>query len=231
MTGEPAAKRQRTEEPTAEDLARVAAALEQVEEVNAELEKADEALAKEVLALERAANRKKAPTFAKRNALLAQVPGFWKRALSNHPLLAASMDEQDELILEHATSLDVEFLDDANGSYKLSLALKENPFVANKTVWKQIVFVEDEEADDEVTASGVEWKDTDEAKEAKEVGATFISWFGSAEGDHDLAEFVKDEVWKHPVQLYMADEDDDEEDDEEGEGEDDEGEEGDDAEE
>jgi template-activating factor I len=146
--------------------------------------------------------------------------------LVNHPLIGASVEKHDEQVLNHATSLDVTFVDD-NGGFKIELKLKENPFVASKSLWKQVTFSDEDEAT--VTTSDIEWKTTDEAKEVAE-HASFIQWFVSSEGEQDFAEFIKNEVWANPMPFYVngeSDDEDDDEDDEEGEGDDDDEEEAD----
>lgn len=148
--------------------------------------------------------------------------------LVNHPLIGSSIEKQDEQVLDHVTALDVTFVDDAGG-FKIELKLKENPLVASKSLWKQVTFSEEDEAT--VTTSGIEWKTSDEAKEAAE-HASFIQWFVSSEGEQDFAEFIKNEAWANPMPFYAnADSDDEDEDDEDEEGEDEDEEEGDEEEE
>lgn len=52
-------------------------------------------------------------------------------------------------------------------------ALSENPFLSSTALWKQITFTEDDDAEPTVTAAELAWKDTDEAKEAKEEASFF----------------------------------------------------------
>lgn len=61
-----------------------------------------------------------------------------------------------------------------------------------------------------------------------------MQWFASTEGQQSDAEFIKDDLYKTPVQFFLAedeDEDDDGEDEEEGEDEEGEGEDEEEAEE
>lgn len=86
MTGPPSPKRQRTEEPkaeepTPEEIARIQKVMEDVEKVNGELEKEDEQQAKEIVAIEAKYNKAKQPAYAKRSKLLAQIPTFWKQVV------------------------------------------------------------------------------------------------------------------------------------------------------
>lgn len=49
---------------------------------------------------------------------------------------------------------------------------KENPFLASTSLWKDVKFTDDDEAD--VTASEIEWKESEEAKELSE-NCSFIT--------------------------------------------------------
>lgn len=86
MTGEPSPKRQRTEDPKEEELEQIQKVINEVEKVNEELEKAEQEQAKEILVIESKYNKVKAPTYAKRGKLLAQIPTFWKQVVRPSPL-------------------------------------------------------------------------------------------------------------------------------------------------
>ncbi len=47
-----------------------------------------------------------------------------------------------------------------------------------------------------VSASGVKWKETKES-------SSFLDWFDPKDEDLEIAEIIKDEVWKHPVEFYL----------------------------
>jgi len=195
--------------------------LESVGKVEEELEKENEKQAQEILAIETKYNKAKRPAYVKRSKLFEEIPGFWKQALSNHPIVGHCIDENDDKILEHLKALDVTFVDD-NGGFKIELTFNENPFFTSTSLWKQVKFSDDEGVD--VTTQEIAWKTSDEAKEVSE-SSSFFEWFSSTEGDQDIAEIIKDDLWKNPVQFYLNDDDDEEE--EEGEeGDDDEDEEG-----
>ncbi|EEY58475.1 uncharacterized protein PITG_01144 [Phytophthora infestans T30-4] len=221
MTGPPSPKRQRTDDNHPDD--KVQKVLESVKEVEEELEKANVELAKETLVIETKYNAKKRPTYVKRNKLLADIPHFWKKVFVNHPLVGNYMTEEDEMIMDFLQDFDITFVGD-DGSFKLEFTFQENEYFSPTTLWKQVTFsVDGEEV--EVTASELTWKDKAEMTEESE-RFPFFQWFVSTDGDQDVAEIIKEEIWKSPVQFYeMDDEDESEGEVEEGEGEEEEEEE------
>ncbi|RLN96646.1 hypothetical protein BBJ28_00011372 [Nothophytophthora sp. Chile5] len=245
MTDPPSPKRQRTddkpaatEEATQKELEQIQKVIESVEKVEEELEKENEQQAKEILAIETKYNAKKRPTYVKRAKLLTEIPNFWKQVvrmlsgLVNHPLVGNCMDDSDEIILGFLEALDVTFVDE-NGGFKLEMV---NAASHAQDAFA-VKFSDDDEVD--VTASEIDWKTSDEAKELSgkcpffEVRFAWL-WFTATDGDQDIADIIKDDLWKNPVQFYMMDEDEDEDEDEEGdeveeeegEGDEDEGDEG-----
>ncbi|DBA04201.1 TPA: hypothetical protein N0F65_004309 [Lagenidium giganteum] len=221
MAGPPSPKRQRTGEKTdgedEKEIAQVQEVIDRVAKVEEELEKENTKLAKEILAIESKYNTIKRPIFVKRAKLLKEIPNFWKQTFVNHMLIGNALDEDDTEILSHLQEMDVTHGDE-NGSYKIELTFKENPYFSNKSLWKEINF--NEEGESTVKSSGIKWKKADkkEKKDDDEENASFIEWFASSDEDHDVADIIKEEIWKNPVQFYLnLDEDDDEE--EEGEGE------------
>ncbi|KAL4159731.1 hypothetical protein PRNP1_000304 [Phytophthora ramorum] len=221
MTGPPSPKRQRTDDnqPDEKEMAKVQKVLESVQKVEEELEKVNVEQAREILVIETKYNGIKRPTYVKRNKLLAEIPNFWKQAFVNHPLVGNYLTEDDEMLMDFLQTFDVTFVGD-DGSFKMEMTFKENPYFSPTTLWKQVKFSEDEE-EVEVTASELTWKDKAEMTEGSEK-FPFFQWFVSTDGDQDVAEIIKEEMWKNPVQFFLMDDDDEEEEEEEGEGEGDE---------
>ncbi|KAL3660870.1 hypothetical protein V7S43_013888 [Phytophthora oleae] len=222
MTGPPSPKRQRTDDnkPDEKELEKVQKVLNSVQKVEEELEKVNLEQAKEILVIETKYNAKKRPTYVKRNNLLTDIPHFWKQVLVNHPLIGNYITEDDENLLDFLKTFDITFVGN-DGSFKMEMTFKENPYFSPTTLWKQVKFSEDEE-EVEVTASELTWKDKAEMSEESQK-FPFFQWFVSTDGDQDVAEIIKEEIWKNPVQFYLMDEDEDEDEDEEEEGEGDEG--------
>ncbi|KAG7385967.1 hypothetical protein PHYPSEUDO_000929 [Phytophthora pseudosyringae] len=221
MTGPPSPKRQRTDDNTPDDNKpdeKVQKVLDAVQKVEEELEKVNVEQAKEILVIETKYNAKKRPTYVKRNKLLADIPHFWKDVFVNHPLVGNYLTKDDEMLMDFLQTFDVTFVGD-DGSFKMEMTFKENPYFSPTTLWKQVKFSEDEE-EVEVSASELSWKDKAEMTE-ESAKFPFFQWFVSTDGEQDVSEIIKEEMWKNPVQYYMMDEEEDEEE-EEGEGDDDE---------
>ncbi|CEG46642.1 protein set-like [Plasmopara halstedii] len=227
MTSPPSPKRQRIEELSLD--VKVQKVLEAVKKVEEELEQVNEEQAKEILVIENKYNAKKRPTYVKRNKLLADLPHFWKQAFTNHPLVGNFIQEDDDMLLDFLQSFDVTFVGD-DGSFKMELTFQENPYFSPNVLWKQVKFTEDGD-EVEVTASEVTWKEKAEVVENSQK-FPFFQWFVSTDGDQDVAEIIKEELWKNPVSYYMMNEDeeeveeDEEEEEVEGEDEDDDKDEG-----
>ncbi|OWZ18764.1 hypothetical protein PHMEG_0007091 [Phytophthora megakarya] len=251
MTGPPSPKRQRTDDnkPDEKEMEQVQKVLNSVAKVEEELEKVNVEQAKEILVIETKYNAKKRPTYVKRNNLLVEIPQFWKQVLVNHPLVGNYITKDDEMLMDFLEKFDVTFVGD-DGSFKMEMTFKENPYFSPTTLWKQVKFSEDEEevetfkenpyfspttlwkqvkfSEDEeeveVTASEITWTDKAEMTE-ESVKFPFFQWFVSTDGDQDVAEIIKEEIWKNPVRFYLLDEEEyEEEEDEEEEGEGEEGE-------
>ncbi|ETK96625.1 hypothetical protein F441_00765 [Phytophthora nicotianae CJ01A1] len=214
MTGPPSPKRQRTDDNKPDE--KVQKVLESVKQVEEELEKVNVEQAKEILVIETKYNAKKRPTYVKRNKLLAEIPHFWKQVFVNHPLVGNYLTEEDEMLMDFLQTFDITFVGD-DGSFKMELTFQENDYFSPTTVWKQVKFSEDGE-EVEVTASELTWKDKAEMTEESEK-FPFFQWFVSTDGDQDVAEIIKEEIWKNPVPFYMMDEDEEESEGEEEEGE------------
>ncbi|TYZ56967.1 hypothetical protein PybrP1_010162 [[Pythium] brassicae (nom. inval.)] len=232
-------KRQRAEEEevevdpaTSAETRRLQAVLDKLAKVEEELEKDDDKLAKEILAIETKYNKAKRPAYEKRSKLLEEIPGFWKQAFSNHPLIGNFLEDKDDDIIEYLKALDIKLVDDL-GSFRVELTFMENPYLNSTTLWKQITFSEDDEAEPVVTVSELAWKDTEFAKDAAERCPFFQSFF-SLDSAQDVAEIIRDDLFKKPIQYYLQDEEDDMDEDGDGDEEeedDDDGESADDAEE
>nr|CCA14829.1 conserved hypothetical protein [Albugo laibachii Nc14] len=225
MGGPPSPKRQKVSanvDNSSDDkeLAALQKSIDAAGRIEEELELENEKCAEEVLAIENKYNIRRRPIYEKRSKLLSQIPSFWKQTFCNHPILRQLIEETDESILDSLENVDIQFVDE-KGGYRIEMFFKSNPYFHDQLLWRKISFSEDEEAINK--SSGINWKSTDEAKEAKENNSLF-QWFNPDEEDADIAEVIKDELWKNPLQFYLdmntGDDDgqDDDEDDEQEDG-------------
>ncbi|CCI46539.1 unnamed protein product [Albugo candida] len=225
MGGPPSPKRQKVStnvENSSEEkeLAELQKSIDAAGRIEEELELENENCAEEVLAIENKYNIRRRPFYEKRSKLLNQIPFFWKQTFCNHPILRQLIEETDEKILDSLDNVDIQFVDD-KGGYRIEMSFKSNPYFHDQVLWRKISFSEDEEANNK--SSGINWKSTAEAKEVKENNSLF-QWFNPDEEDADIAEVIKDELWKNPLQFYLdvntgdddAQDDDEEEEQEDG---------------
>ncbi|CAH0485628.1 unnamed protein product [Peronospora farinosa] len=224
MTGPPSPKRQRIHDNESDENESkiVKEVLEKVQKVEEELEQMNVEQAKEILVIEAKYNMKKHSTYVKRNKILNEIPHFWKKVFENHMPVNGFITEDDKKIFDYLQTFDVTFVGD-DGTFKMEMTFKENPYFSPTTLWKQVKFsVEEEET--EVTTSEITWKEKEETTE--EPTRFFFDWFTTTDGEQEMAEIIKEEIWKYPVRYFLMDEDDDEdEEDQEEEDEDEEEEE------
>ncbi|OWY95924.1 hypothetical protein PHMEG_00033937 [Phytophthora megakarya] len=193
-------KRQRTDDNMSDEkeLEQVQKVISSVTKVEERLEKVDVDQAKEILGIKTKYNFIKRPTYEERNKLLTEIPHFWKQVFVNHPLVGSYVTKDDEILMEFIQTFDVKFVGD-DGTFKMEMTFKDNPYFSSRMLWKQVKFSEDEK-DVEVTTSKLTWKDDDANKQFKKI--IFFERFVSTDDDQTLAMIIKEEVWKNPLLFF-----------------------------
>eukprot|EP00747_Dinoflagellata_sp_TGD_P163197 gnl/TRDRNA2_/TRDRNA2_181618_c0_seq1.p1 gnl/TRDRNA2_/TRDRNA2_181618_c0~~gnl/TRDRNA2_/TRDRNA2_181618_c0_seq1.p1 ORF type:complete len:357 (+),score=163.82 gnl/TRDRNA2_/TRDRNA2_181618_c0_seq1:97-1167(+) len=93
------------------------------------------------------------------------MPGFWLKAMQNHPALSEQIEEWDEPVLQFVTDIKKLMIDDADHDkgFKLEFYFAENPYFENKVLTKEYYTSEmspytgDIEVE-EVKITPIEWK-------------------------------------------------------------------------
>lgn len=80
---------------------------------------------------------KKEPLYAKRNAILRQIPQFWLHSLKNHNQLCIENEDDDEA-LEALQNIRIERIANDVRGYKIIFEFEENPFFSNTEIVKEI---------------------------------------------------------------------------------------------
>eukprot|EP00744_Colponema_vietnamica_P000618 GILI01001078.1.p1 GENE.GILI01001078.1~~GILI01001078.1.p1 ORF type:complete len:265 (+),score=122.29 GILI01001078.1:45-797(+) len=225
----------KVEEEVEEDLGEIISPEEQerlqaLEPLQEKLEAADEEFNREAKKLRAKFEIKKAPIYKERNDTFKTIEHFWKRAISNFPLLGMMLDENDEdekKALDALTSLDVITEEAETDTFKIVFHFAENPYFSNTELWKR--YVADESGDSfAVTFSPINWKagknlcakpakkgDKGKKRPVEEIMPKFFDFFGDNDQDGEVGEAIRNGLWRDPVQFFigmdmMLDEDEDE---------------------
>lgn len=209
--------------------------IEKLQEIQDELEKINEEASDKVLEIEQKYNEIRKPVYDKRNDLIKSIPDFWLTAFLSHPALGDLLNEEDQKIFKHLSSLEVEDHKDVKSGYSITFNFSPNPYFEDTKLVKTFTFLE--EGTTKVTATPIKWKEgkgvpngvNHEKKGNKRPPAdiSFFSWFSDTEQKDDMddihdevAELIKDDLWPNPLTYFNNEEDPEEaeveEDDDEG---------------
>lgn len=191
--------------------------IEKLQEVQDELEKVNEEASEKVLEVEQKYNEIRRPIYSRRKEVIQSIPDFWLTAISSHPVLGDLMTENDQKILKHLVSLDVEDFKDLKLGYSLTFNFLPNPYFEDEKLTKTITF--SDEATASVTGTAIKWKDgmgnangsvheTEGTKRPFEEDS-FFNWFDEAQqkvfsdglGD-EIAEIIKEDLWPSPLKYF-----------------------------
>ncbi|KAK9072404.1 hypothetical protein SSX86_008838 [Deinandra increscens subsp. villosa] len=208
--------------------------IEKLQEVQDELEKINEEASDKVLEIEQKYNEVRKPVYDKRNDIIKSVPDFWLTAFLSHPVLSDLLNEEDQKVFKHLTSLEVEDMKDVKSGYSITFNFSPNPYFEDTKLTKTITFLD--EGTTKITATSIKWKEgmglpngvisEKNGKKRLHEENSFFSWFSGTQrnGDMDespdgVAEMIKEDLWVNPLAYFNtdADEEDDfgDEDDEE----------------
>lgn len=214
--------------------------LQSVESIQLQISKLNELASEEILKVEQKFNKLRRPHFEQRNALLKDVPNFWVTCLSNHSSIADLIESpEDEDCLHYMINLDVEELEDIKSGYNLKFHFKENPYIKNDLIIREIRHLNSDEVLSKSTP--VEYKDTPQGRSLKNIvdnsvgqfnrsgerveQLSFFAWLSlpCETGSDEIAEIIKDQIWPSPLEFFFhasvdeydgnSDDDDEEDDD------------------
>ncbi|CAL5201898.1 unnamed protein product [Lathyrus oleraceus] len=206
--------------------------IEKLQEMQDELEKINEEASDKVLEIEQKYNEIRKPLYDQRNDLIKSIPDFWLTAFLSHPALGDLLNEEDQKIFKHLSSLEVEDHKDVKSGYSITFNFNPNPYFEDTKLVKTFTFLE--EGTTKVTATPIKWKEgkdipngvSQEKKGNKRAASdvSFFTWFSDTEEKEDLddlihdevAELIKDDLWPNPLNYFNSEDPDEaEEDDDE----------------
>lgn len=102
--------------------------MDDLEKIQKALQDLDEQCARKQMEVQKEFDVSKKPILEQRQAVLDKIPGFWATALRNHHMFAL-LSEEDEPVLKHLKSIELDDnLDDA-GSYRIKFVRAAFPEV------------------------------------------------------------------------------------------------------
>lgn len=104
------------EESDAEELLKPF--MDDLEKIQKALQDLDEQCARKQMEVQKEFDVSKKPILEQRQAVLNKIPGFWATALRNHHMFAL-MAEEDEPVLKHLKSIELDDNLDDSGSYRI----------------------------------------------------------------------------------------------------------------
>ncbi|PWA88792.1 NAP1-related protein 1 [Artemisia annua] len=210
--------------------------IEKLQEIQDELEKINEKASEEVLEVEQKYNVVRKPVFDKRSDIIKSIPDFWLTAFLSHPVLSDLLNEEDQKIFKHLTSLEVEDSKDMKSGYSVTFNFSPNSYFEDAKLTKTFSFTDD--GTTKITGTPIKWKegmggtngvahDKNGNKRPHEEDS-FFGWFSETQQKDDMdeiqdqiAEIIVEDLWSNPLAYFNndADEEDSEGGEEENDGE------------
>lgn len=146
--------------------------------------------------------------FDNRSHLIEHIPDFWKTAIENHPDLSALVDN-DEVrdIFRYVTKIDLESL--KGGHLKITVFLKENPYIENKVLVKEFIVGDNEENIPKIAK--IIWKNNlkydqeqpSTSRKRSHDELNFFDWYADENANDDLTSTQFYAMWENPIAFYM----------------------------
>ncbi|XP_042953602.1 NAP1-related protein 1-like isoform X4 [Carya illinoinensis] len=168
--------------------------VEKLQEIQDELETINEEASDKVLEVEQKYNEIRRPVYDKRTEMIKSIPDFWLTAFLSHPALGELLNEEDQKIFKHLSSLEVEDFKDVKSGYSITLHFNPNPYFEDTNLTKTFTYADDD-GTTKITATSIKWKEgmgipngiNHEKKGNKRPASneSFFSWFtDTQEKDH-----------------------------------------------
>ena len=155
----------------------------------------DRHCAEEQVIIQKKYDKQKEPLIKARSAAIANIPGFWRTALINHPDVFIS--EQDLPILQYLDDIHLEDNQDDYGSHIITFRwIEGNPYFSEREIFKKVLISDSES----ITNSSISWAPGKAPK-----GDSFFDFFTvdvSAPGD--LADLLRRDLWINPYPYYLG---------------------------
>jgi len=146
--------------------------------------------------------------------------------MKKHYLISEYFSEEDWEIMAALKDLSVEEDYKVMDGFKIIFKFNENAFFTSDSLWKSYAWDKDTESY-KTQSSPVQWKEgknlpqNNKDFKQKEMDGTLgpddsYHWFGDfeeqpEEGEDEIAEVIRDEIWEDPLKIYQAESEEEDE--------------------
>uniref|UniRef100_A0A1B6F784 Uncharacterized protein n=1 Tax=Cuerna arida TaxID=1464854 RepID=A0A1B6F784_9HEMI len=156
----------------------------------------------------------KRPFFQERSKCIKKIPNFWATVFTYHTQISSLVSEEVEDCLKYLTNFEVEEGESARTNFKINFFFKENPFIENEQLTKEVSFKDNMECT--TNSTQIVWKKKIPLKGRKATippgqkrkfeEKNFFEWFEDNEDflGEVLAETFRTEIWQNPVPYFKT---------------------------
>ncbi|XP_067580991.1 testis-specific Y-encoded protein 1-like [Pseudorca crassidens] len=145
-----------------------------------------------------------------RSAIIQGIPGFWTRAIMNHPQISAVISDQDEDLLSYMINLEVKELGHPRHHCKLKFFFRPNPYFWNDVILKEYHLSIAGYRASRSTRIYWFWDYERGAPSHRQdpTGLHFLTWLSdhNCPGSNKIAEIIGEDLWPNPLRYYPREE-------------------------
>ncbi|XP_064134808.1 testis-specific Y-encoded protein 3-like [Loxodonta africana] len=148
------------------------------------------------------------PHLGRRSAIIQGIPGFWVKAVANHPQMSALVSEKDEDMLSYLINLEVENFIHPNNGCKIIFFFWRNPCFRNEVIIKGY----------DITITGytafystpIQWFQNYECEahglRHHDTSVNFFTWLSlpNFSGCNRITEIINKDLWINPLKYDLS---------------------------
>ncbi|XP_049729496.1 testis-specific Y-encoded protein 8-like [Elephas maximus indicus] len=148
------------------------------------------------------------PHLDRRSAIIQGIPGFWVKAVANHPQMSALISEKDEDMLSYLINLEVENFIHPNNGCKIIFFFWRNPCFRNEVIIKGY----------DITITGytafystlIQWFQNYECEahglRHHDTSVNFFNWLSlpNFSGCNRITEIINKDLWINPLKYDLS---------------------------